>query len=94
MSCSSDDQPYELELYAEGSNYDNDYNAGDNFSSDMSDDRSVGVKLTYKFGQRVPDCSILYEYAMERKRLELEEMKAKLKLLQGASKLDWASSME
>ena len=91
ITCeNSSDAPYEFESYVESSKnkLEGEYSNGfDNVDNNIS---TIGVKLTYKFGeQKKLDCNRLYNLELREKQAKVEELESKIKALELANKINW-----
>lgn len=90
-SCTSDtnNSPFEVETYVEGGNSQDEYFNSIN-SMNQSNNNQAGIKLTYRFGgpKRLA-CDKLYKMELETKRLELQLLRKKLKMMEAGKAANW-----
>lgn len=87
ISCNnSNTTPYEISSFVNTND-----ERGVNYGHPVeTDDVSVGVKFSYKFGgpDRL-DCNKLYKLELRTKEAQVKQLEEKVKLLEIASSIDW-----
>lgn len=97
ITCESTfEAPYEIESYVEGSK--NDYKSEsyeDGFDNNNDDSTTVGVRLSYKFGQQKSlNCNRLYNLELRAKSAKVKELEEKIKALETANSINWEKADE